>query len=317
MTDTAGRLLRLLSLLQDAREWPGSELAKRLEVSGRTVRRDVERLRSLGYPVEGTLGSIGGYRLTAGAAMPPLLLDDEEAMAVAIGLRTAVGQAIAGVDEASIRALAKLQHVLPARLRARVAVLSAATMPMARDRMDVDPALLTEMARAIAGGQRLRFEYRAGDGRESLRLVEPQGLVATGRRWYLVAFDVDRDDWRIFRIDRVQDPRPLAGRRSARALPAVDTATFVRNKLYTLAPTYEASVTLELSVPEAATRLPESSSQLEPIDARRSRLHLTSDTIEWLAIRLLLLGCEFTVDEPQELRSYLSVLGDRLTRATS
>jgi predicted DNA-binding transcriptional regulator YafY len=307
----------LLSLLQDARDWPGSELAARLEVSGRTVRRDVERLRSLGYPVEGTLGSVGGYRLVAGAAMPPLLLDDEEAMAVAIGLRTAVGQAVAGVDEASIRALAKLQQVLPARLRARVAILSAATMSMARDRVEIDPVLLTEMARAIAGGQRLRFEYRAGDGRESLRLVEPHGLVATGRRWYLVAFDVDRDDWRIFRIDRVQDPRPLAARRSVRALPAIDTATFVRDKLYTLAPTYEASVSLELSAAEAASRMREVSAEIEPIDGGRSRLHLASDTIEWLAIRLLLLDCEFTVDEPQELRSYLGVLGDRLTRAAT
>ena len=315
MTATAGRLLRLLSLLQDSREWPGRDLAERLEVSGRTVRRDVERLRALGYPVEGTIGSVGGYRLVAGAAMPPLLLDDEEAMAVAIGLRTAVGQAIAGVDEASIRALAKLQQVLPARLRARVAILSAATMPMARDRVDVDPALLTETARAIAGGQRLRFEYRAGDGRESLRLVEPHGLVATGRRWYLVAFDVDRDDWRIFRIDRVQDPRPLAGRHPTRALPAVDTATFVRDKLYTLAPTFEASVTLELSAAEAAKRLGDAVAGLESIDDTRTRLHLASDTIEWLAIRLLLLDCEFTVDGPQELRSYLDVLGMRLTRA--
>jgi predicted DNA-binding transcriptional regulator YafY len=317
MADTAGRLLRLLSLLQDPRDWPGSELAARLEVSGRTIRRDVDRLRDLGYPVEASLGSVGGYRLAAGSAMPPLLLDDEEAMAIAIGLRTVVSQAVAGVDEASVRALAKLQQVMPVRLRARVSTLSAATMPMDRDRIEVDPALLIDMARAIALGQRLRFDYQAGDGRESLRLVDPRGLVATGRRWYLVAFDVDRDDWRIFRVDRVQDPRPLAGRATKRPLPAVDTATFVQDKLYTLAPTYEAVVTLALSAADAARRLGDVAAVVEPIDNERSRLHLASDTVEWLAIRLSLLGCDFTVESPLELRSYLDGLGKRLARAAA
>ena len=315
--DTAGRLLRLLSLLQDPRDWPGSELAERLEVSGRTIRRDVDRLRELGYPVEASLGSVGGYRLVAGAAMPPLLLDDEEAMAIAIGLRTVVSQAVAGVDEASVRALAKLQQVMPARLRARVSTLSSATMPMERERVDVDPALLTDIARAIAVGQRLRFEYRAADGRQSLRLVEPSGRVATGRRWYLVAFDVDRDDWRIFRVDRVGDPRPLAGHGPARPLPAVDTATFVQDKLYMLAPTYEAVATLDLPANEAARRLGDVEAELEPIDDERSRLHLASDTVEWLAIRLLLLGCPFNVESPVELKAYLGGLGRRLALAAT
>jgi predicted DNA-binding transcriptional regulator YafY len=308
-------MLRLLSVLQDGREWSGTDLADRLEISGRTVRRDIERLRTLGYPVEATLGSIGGYRLVAGAAMPPLLLDDDEALAIAIGLRTVVGQAIGGIDEASVRALAKLQQVLPTRLRARVRAVTSATTHVTNERSDVDPDVLTEMARAIGGGQRLRFDYRAGDGRESLRLVEPHSVVATGRRWYLVAFDVDRNDWRIFRVDRVHGPRALAGRVGERPLPAADPATFVRDKLYTLAPTYEAIAILELSTAEAANRLGDVSGTLQSIDDERCRVHLESDTIEWLAIRLLLLGCAFTVEAPRQLKEYVGALGERLTRA--
>lgn len=315
MADTSARLLRLLSLLQGSHEWSGRELADRLGVSSRTVRRDVERLRSLGYPVEGTIGSIGGYRLSAGAAMPPLLLDDDEATAIAIGLRTVVGQAIAGVDEASIRALAKLEQVLPATLRARVSMLSAATTPMTNDRPALDPELLTEIARAIRARQRLRFDYRAADGRESLRLVEPNGLVATGRRWYLVAFDIDRDDWRIFRVDRIVDPRPLAGHGAPRELPAADTATFVQDKLYTLAPTYEAIATLEISATQAARRLGDLAAAIEPIDDLRCRIRLASDTLAWLATRLLSAGCEVTIHEPPELRNYVRTMGERLIRA--
>ena len=317
MADTSTRLLRLLSLLQGAREWSGSELADRLEVSARTVRRDVERLRSLGYPVEATIGAIGGYRLSAGAAVPPLLFEDDEATAIAIGLRTVVSQAVAGVDEASIRALAKLQQVLPARLRGRVNALSAATMSVGPDRTEVDPDLLASIAGAISVGRRLRFEYAAGDGRRSLRLVEPWGLVATGRRWYLVAFDVDRDDWRIYRIDRLRDPRPLPWLQVARPLPAADPAAFVREKLYTSAPTHEAIATLEVPAAEAARRLGDTALEVAALDHARSRVRLASDTIGWLAMRLVLLDCAFTVEEPPELIAYLRRAGGRIARATT
>jgi predicted DNA-binding transcriptional regulator YafY len=305
----------LLSLLQNARDWPGSELAERLEVSGRTIRRDIERLRSLGYPVEATLGPVGGYRLAAGAAMPPLLLDDEEALAIAIGLRTVVGQAIGGVDESSVRALAKLQQVLPARLRARVNALAAATMPIMSDWPQLDLDALADIASAIRAGQRLRFGYRTVDGRQSLRFVEPQGLVVTGRRWYLVAFDIDRDDWRIFRVDRVDDPRSLPGGSAPRLLPAPDTAGFVQAKLYTLAPTYEAVATLEMAAAEATIRIGEFTGDIESIDDRSCRVRLASDTLEWLGIRLMLLGCDFKVEEPPELVAYLRELGGRLIQA--
>ena len=192
MSDTPGRLLALLSLLQTPREWPGSELARRLDVSPRTVRRDVDRLRDLGYPVEATLGAAGGYRLVAGSALPPLLLDDEEAVAIAVGLRAAAGTAVAGVEEASVRALGKLEQVLPSRLRHRVRTLGAATLPVGADGPVVDPEVLTALAGAAATRERVRFRYTAGDARESSRLVEPLALVPSGRRWYLVAWDVDR-----------------------------------------------------------------------------------------------------------------------------
>src|SRR2546421_12134533 len=169
------RLLKLLSLLQTPREWPGSELADRLEVSRRTIRRDIERLRDLGYPVEATMGAMGGYRLVAGQAMPPLLLDDEEAVAIAVGLRTAAGHAVDGIEEASVRALAKLPQVLPSRLRHRVGALSAATVPMVSwSPPTVEPEELTTLAAAIANRERVRFAYRPAGGSDSRRHVAPR-----------------------------------------------------------------------------------------------------------------------------------------------
>ena len=315
MGDTAARLLKLLSLLQNPRDWPGSELAERLEVSGRTIRRDIDRLRDLGYPVEAAMGAVGGYRLVGGTAMPPLLLDDDEAVAIAIGLRTVVGHAVDGVEEASVRALAKLQQVLPPRLRTRIASLSDATVSMAWDTASVDPDRLTLMARAIANRQRLRFGYRAADETESLRLVEPHSLVVAGRRWYLVAHDSDRDDWRIFRVDRIGDPRSIAGRTPARDLPAEDAATFVRSRLYDLAPTYRAVVTLHVTAQRAAVRLGDFRGEIEPLDDHSCRVNLDADTLAWLAFRLSLMDCEFEVHDPPELAGYLRDLGARVTRA--
>ncbi|CAM5685369.1 Bifunctional ligase/repressor BirA [Streptomyces glaucescens] len=219
-TDTPARLLQLLSLLQTPREWPGGELADRLNVSRRTVRRDIDRLRELGYPVQATKGSDGGYRLVAGKAMPPLVLDDEEAVAIAVGLRAGAGHAVEGVEEASVRALAKLEQVLPSRLRHRVATLQAATTPLTSgDGPTIAPETLTVMASTMAGHERLRFSYRAKDGTESRRLTEPYRLVSTGRRWYLVAYDLDRADWRTFRVDRISDPFATGARFAPRELP--------------------------------------------------------------------------------------------------
>jgi predicted DNA-binding transcriptional regulator YafY len=190
--DTSERLLKLLSLLQTRSDWTGSELAERLQVSGRTVRNDVERLRRLGYPVHASPGVGGGYRLGAGAALPPLLLDDEEAVAVAVGLRTAAGGAVAGIEETSLRALVKLEQVLPSRLRHRVNALHSAMAAVQTGGPTVDAEVLTAIAAAIRDRQRLRFDYRRHDGSASVRDVEPHRMVSWGRRWYLVAYDADR-----------------------------------------------------------------------------------------------------------------------------
>src|SRR5438105_9180698 len=194
MSGTSSRLLELLSLLQGRRDWPGEELADRLEVSARTVRRDIERLRQLGYPVESLRGPAGGYGLRAGTAMPPLLLDDEEAVAIAVGLGTAARASVTGIEETAVRALVKLEQILPGRIRRRVRALSSATVSAPAGGPTVDPQDLTVMAAACRDCERLRFGYRSRDGTESRREVEPHALVNLGRRWYLLAWDLLRED---------------------------------------------------------------------------------------------------------------------------
>ncbi len=316
------RLLRLLSLLQTPREWPGSELAERLEVSPRTVRRDIDRLRELGYPVEATMGATGGYRLVAGAAMPPLLLEDDEAVAIAVGLRAAAGQAIAGIEEASVRALTKLEQVLPSRLRYRVGTLSGSTdalvLPPALSGhavVPVDPDHLTLLGAAVANRERVRFSYASHSGEASRRHVDPHRLVAQGRRWYLVGFDNDRADWRTYRVDRITSPVATGARIVPRALPADDAASYVRDSMFSSAPTYRAVVTLRLSAAEATRRLG-AVGDITPIDDETSRVDLAADTPEWTAIRLLLLDVPFEVQSPPELRDHLRKIQARLASAT-
>lgn len=310
---SAARLLALLSLLQTPREWPGSELARRLEISPRTVRRDVERLRDLGYPVEATMGADGGYRLVAGAAMPPLLLDDEEAVAIAVGLRAAAGLAIEGIDEAAVRALTKIERVLPSRLRYRVGALGSATVSLVTgDQQAVDPSQLTSIAGAVTNRERLRFTYQDAEGDESKRHVEPYRLVSAGRRWYLVSFDLERDDWRVFRVDRIAKALPTGARYQPREMPESDPAAFLSSKLYSLLPTYEAVVVVDLP----AAKVPPHLGTVEPIDDERSRVRAGADTLEWLAFRFVTAGCEFTVEQPPELVDYLRKLGGRVNRAT-
>lgn len=316
-TDTPARLLQLLSLLQTPREWPGGELAERLGVSRRTVRRDVDRLRGLGYPVQATLGSEGGYRLIAGKAMPPLVLDDEEAVAIAVGLRAGAGHAVEGVEEASVRALAKLEQVLPTRLRHRVTTLQAATTPLTSgDGASIAPGTLTVIASAVAGRERLRFAYRSGDGDRSRRLTEPYRLVSTGRRWYLVAYDLDRADWRTFRVDRLVDPLATGARFTPRELPTGDAAEYLRQSVYGRRETYEVDVTFAAPAAFIAARLPHWAGGPEPIDAQSCRLRASvGDPVEWLTGQLSSLGCDFTVHGPPELVGHLRELGARLTRA--
>ncbi|MFJ8634085.1 helix-turn-helix transcriptional regulator [Streptomyces sp. NPDC093568] len=316
-TDTPARLLTLLSLLQTPREWPGGELADRLQVSRRTVRRDIDRLRELGYPVQATKGADGGYRLVAGKAMPPLVLDDEEAVAIAVGLRAGAGHAVEGVEEASVRALAKLEQVLPSRLRHRVSTLQAATTPLTSgDGASIAPETLTVMASSVAGRERLRFAYRAADGTESRRVAEPYRLVSTGRRWYLVAYDLDRADWRTFRVDRVSEPFATGARFAPRELPTGNAAEYLRRSMQRHQASYDFEVTFAASAEAVAARVPRWLGVPEPLGADRCRLRATvGDAVDWLAVRLVLLGFDFTVQEPVELVECVRELGGRLSRA--
>lgn len=318
MTVTSGRLLQLLSLLQTRRDWPGDELARRLEVSRRTIRRDVERLRALGYPVQATTGPDGGYRLEAGTAMPPLLLDDDEAVAIAVGLRTAAGASIDGIEETSLRALVKLEQVLPAHLRRRVAAVNEATATLAPPAAPtIDPETLTIIATACRDRECLRFAYRAKDGAESRRLVEPHSLVNVGQRWYFVAWDRDRDAWRTFRLDRLERPSPAGRRFEPRKLPGGDPAAFVSRNLSGSAPRHEARVTLRAAASEVALRTPWAAGNVEPIDAVSCEYRTSDASIEWLALRLLMLGVDFEVHEPPALRTECARLAERLAAAAA
>jgi predicted DNA-binding transcriptional regulator YafY len=314
MTETSGRLLKLLSLLQTRRDWPGNELAERLEVSGRTIRRDVERLRELGYPVDAVTGPAGGYRLHAGTAMPPLLLDDDEAVAIAVGLRTAAGASVAGIEETAIRALVKLEQVLPAHLRRRVNALQSVLATLPASGPMVDPESLTAIAAACRERERLRFAYRSRDATDSNRHVEPHSLVNLGRRWYLVAWDCDREGWRTFRIDRLERPRPASTRFAPRTLPAKDPAAYVAANLKGAPSRYQARVTLHAPAAEVSSR-PYLWGTVEPIDERSCEYRTSDDKLDWLTLRIGMLGIEFEVHEPPELVQAFRDLADRCGRA--
>ncbi len=318
MLETSARLLRLLSLLQTPRDWTGTELAERLEVSARTIRNDVERLRALGYPVNATRGSIGGYRLGAGAELPPLLLDDEEAVAVAIGLRTAAGGTIAGVEETSLRALAKLEQVLPSRLRRRVNALQAYTIPVPRDDPGprVDAKTLTVLTAACRDREQLRFGYRSHDGSEGVRKVEPYRLVNWGRRWYLVAWDLDRSDWRTFRVDRLTPRIPLGPRFIPRDLPE-DVVERVQRGVSSAAWRHRAKITVHASAEAVTARINPAVGTVEAVGEQTCVLHTGADSLETLAVHIGMLGFAFTVTEPPQLVDYLRKLADRYRDATS
>ena len=315
MLETSARLLRLLSLLQARREWSGRELAERLEVTDRTVRRDVERLRALGYPVHASAGTGGGYRRGAGAALPPLLLDDEEAVAVAIALRTAAGGSVTDIEETALRALAKLEQVLPSRLRHRVAGLQAVTVTVRRRGPTVDPATLTLLATACRDHERVRFDYRTHDGVDSRRTVEPHRLVTTGSRWYLVGYDTGRGDWRTFRVDRLL-PRPPTGPRFVpRTPPDADMAAYTTRGIATAVYRYRARVVLAAPASAVAEQVPPTSGLVEAVDDDSCVLHTGADSLDALAVHLALLGVDFVVEEPRELVDRLQEVGARLTNA--
>jgi predicted DNA-binding transcriptional regulator YafY len=315
MTQTSSRLLELLSLLQGRRDWPGEELADRLEVSGRTIRRDIERLRQLGYPVESLTGPAGGYRLRAGSAMPPLLLDDEEAIAIAVGLRTAARASVTGIEETAVRALVKLEQVLPAHLRRRVGALGSATFTLPVEGPTVDPQHLTVIAATCRDSERLRFAYRRRDGTHSRREVEPHSLVNYGRRWYLIAWDRGREGWRTFRVDRLAKPASAGVRFVQRRLPTKDAATYVQQSIRAAPNRYEAVLTLHAGAEEIESRVPAYWGAVEPVDARTCLFRTGDDDLGWLALRVAMLGVDFELHQPPELVEHLRALALRLARA--
>jgi predicted DNA-binding transcriptional regulator YafY len=312
MLETSARLLKLLTLLQARPYWAGADLADRLEVTARTLRRDVQRLRELDYPVQSVPGVAGGYRLGSGAALPPLQLDDDEAIAVVVGLRGAASQTVTGLAEASVSALTKLDQLLPARLRQRTAALQQATVALAGPTPAIDAGLLTLLAGAARGQQRVELRYRDYGGTESIRVVEPYRLVNVGYRWYLMAFDPSRDDWRTFRVDRISAAQPL-GRFVPRDAP--DAAEFVGSAVTTAPYRYQARVLLHAPLAVLAERVPPSSGLLTRIDDALCQLTTGADSLHLMTFHLLGLEVEFTVLEPAELIEHLKATAGRLGRA--
>jgi predicted DNA-binding transcriptional regulator YafY len=316
MLETSARLLRLLSLLQVHRDWTGAELADRLGVTARTVRRDMEKLRSLGYPVHASVGVTGGYRLGSGGALPPLLLDDDEAVAVAVGLRTAAQGSVTGIAESSVQALAKLEQVLPARLRRRVNLLHSMTVPLPSGGPTVDADTLTTIAVACRDHQRLRFDYRDSHGAETLRTSEPHRLAHTGRVWYLVAYDLDRQDWRTFRVDRLR-PRTPTGPRFVPRDPPQDTAAYVSQNVASAPYRYQARILMHAPLDVVAARSSPTAGRLEAIDEHTCVLHTGSNSLDELALYVGLKGINFEVLDPPELIEHIRTLAHRLTRAST
>jgi predicted DNA-binding transcriptional regulator YafY len=313
MAETTERVLRLVGLLQQRPVWTGPELAERLGVTTRSIRRDVERLRALGYPVNAAQGVGGGYQLGRGRGLPPLLLDDSEAVAVAVSLRMAAGGTVSGASEAALRTLAKLDQVMPPKLRSEVRAIHEATQTLEYGQVTVDGDALLVLARAVRDTVRVRFDYESRDGTPTSRTVEPVGLVATGRRWYLMAYDVDRDDWRTFRLDRMRAVEATTWRFTEREHD--DPAAYVQRSVASAAYKFQARIVVHAPLTEVQERTSARSVVLSAIDDRTTLLEAGAETLFGLAYHLSFLGWEFEVLEPAELRRVLAEMGGRAVRA--
>lgn len=314
MLDTSARLLRLLTVLQTRRFWAGTDLADALEVTPRTLRRDVDRLRDLGYNIDSTGGPGGGYQLSSGRKTPPLLLSDDEAVAVTVALRSAV-DAFAGLSETALRVLVKLEQLLPARLRHRIGALHAMTVSVSGAQTELDLDTLTAIAGACRDTELLRFLYRNREGRLQTRRVEPLRLAHTpSRRWYLVAYDLEREDWRTFRVDRVAQILETGPRFSPRPPPG-DLATYVSDSITRAPHRFQARAILCGSAELLASRVPPWCGVLEARDERSCVLHTGAGSVEALACHLILCGAEIEDLEPRELRPQVRAVAERLVRA--
>ncbi len=310
MAESAARLLRLLGLLQRRPVWSGAELAARLEVETRTVRRDIERLRALGYRIDSAPGVTGGYRLEGGADVPPLLFEDDEAMAVAVVLGVSAGAPVPGIERGALTALTKLDRLLPSRLRSQLASLRAATVSLVSPTSELVPTeSLVAFARACDSHQRATFAYRNRDGVDTERRVEPHRLVATDRRWYLVAYDLDRADWRTFRVDRTAAvtvtghmfvPRPLE-----------DPAGIVARAITTTGYAYRVVLRVDVPAEVASQRIPAHVGIVRQTP-QGTQVELGVDEFDWVAGYLIGLGLPFEALEPPALRAHMAELGSRL-----
>ena len=316
MLDTSARLLRLLVLLYSRGHGSGRELAERLEITERTLRRDIDRLRSLGYPIRSSVGIGGGYRLEAGVSLPPLVLEDDEALAVILALRTVAAGNITGVENAALRALVKLEQVLPSRIRKRFKPLHKAVASLYPNVPSVAPDVLLALAVAHDNRRRAVFHYRDKVGRVTTRAVEPHGLVHTGTRWYLVAWDEDRHDWRTFRVDRIEGDVSAESQFAQRQLPEGGIAAYVSRSVASSAQRFEASVVFFAPLARVQLHIPPLVGCLKPIDAQRCHLTSGAQSLEMLAIHIMLVGEEFEIEEPPELVQYVRDLSARLHRAT-
>jgi len=305
-------MLRLLSLLQTHRYWPGSELSERLDVSPRTLRRDIDRLRDLGYQVDAVRGVAGGYQLRAGGSLPPLLLEDEEAVAIAVGLRTSAAGAVQGMEESSIQALTKVLSLMPPRLRRRMDALQSQTVPAPMRGPTVDAQVLTTLAQGCRDDELVEFAYTAADAKQSRRQVEPHRLVSLGRRWYLVAYDRDRQDWRSFRVDRIRKTRLTGTRYRPRELPAADALDFVRTGIASRPMKYAVRVRFEVAS-GTVSGLVGNWGNVEPVQGG-CVLTMNADSLEWPVMVLAGIDAPFTIEEPAELVELAGVVGRRLAR---
>ena len=286
-----------------------------MDVTERTVRRDIDRLRSLGYPVDASAGTAGGYQLAAGSNLPPLLLEDDEALAVSLGLRLATAGTVQGMEEAALRAFAKLEQVMPSRLRTRVRNLHAAVLPIGPDGPGVPYERLAALAQACRGLQRLRLDYADQEGRASVREIEPHALVSTEARWYLLAWDLVRDDWRTFRIDRIVGmPRP-GERFLPRKVPGGDAAAFVARAISVQPYALKARIVLHAPLARMRERIPPSVGQLSALDDASCVLETGAQRPDVLGFHLAMLGVDFSVLEPDGLRAHLRAMARRLRNA--
>ncbi len=308
---TTERVLRVLALLQSRPSWTADELAAELGVTDRSVRRDIDRLRALGYPVRATPGVGGGYQLGAGTRLPPLLLHDDEAIATAVSLRLASGSTIAGAAEAALRALAKLDQVMPPRLREEVRAIYGATETVVGAGTEIDADTLLALARACRDATRVRFRYTTRQEADDERTVEPVRMVAAGQRWYLMAWDVDRDDWRTFRLDRMRDVTPMTWRFRPRQHP--DPVSYVQRSVTESPYRYIARIRLRADADQVRDMVPPQVGRVEDDEGGWCVLVVGADDPDWVVMHVARMGFEAVVLEPPELREAADRLAARLT----